>query len=582
MSTFKNLWSFFTKKDKLFFLIIIFMAIIQAVLEMIGIAIIVPFITLLLKPEKLIDYDFLKDYINFETINFQSDILLVFCIVFFFIFLVKNFFIFLSTKLIFKFIYNFRTSLYLKLLNNIIHQNYLFYVKNNTSKISNILNNQVDTYTLYVLRPTIFFISELIIFFGIFLLIILGGFLDSLLFIIPILFFTMLILKRINRSIKSWSLIRINENQKLINSSYNLINSIKEVILFGKISDLINKFKEPIKLTSNVEIKNSVITIYPKILLEQSLILILVIIILSMSFTGKINDEIIITLGFYLAAAYRVLPSFNKIFNSIQHLKFGIPSYKSIKEYSNLDYKIKFYEDNQVDKFDFKYKVEIKNLDFEYEKNKKVLNNINLKIEKNKIIGILGSSGSGKTTLINLLSQLLDHQRGEITIDGKLIRDTNDKRKFQNLISITSQDSFLFDGTIKDNIIFGSSRKFSHQDLLKSIEMARLSDVIKQLPLGINENIGSEIKTLSSGQKQRITIARSFYNNRQLMIFDEATNALDNENERRIIENLKFYSKKSTIIIISHNLENLKICDYVYRLHNGCLSKLNLENLTKN
>ena len=289
MSTFKNLWSFFTKKDKLFFLIIIFMAIIQAVLEMIGIAIIVPFITLLLKPEKLIDYDFLKDYINFETINFQSDILLVFCIVFFFIFLVKNFFIFLSTKLIFKFIYNFRTSLYLKLLNNIIHQNYLFYVKNNTSKISNILNNQVDTYTLYVLRPTIFFISELIIFFGIFLLIILGGFLDSLLFIIPILFFTMLILKRINRSIKSWSLVRINESQKLINSSYNLINSIKEVILFGKISDLINKFKEPIKLTSNVEIKNSVITIYPKILLEQSLILILVIIILSMSFTGKIT-----------------------------------------------------------------------------------------------------------------------------------------------------------------------------------------------------------------------------------------------------------------------------------------------------
>ena len=141
---------------------------------------------------------------------------------------------------------------------------------------------------MYVLRPTIFFISELIIFFGIFLLIILGGFLDSLLFIIPILFFTMLILKRINRSIKSWSLIRINENQKLINSSYNLINSIKEVILFGKISDLINKFKEPIKLTSNVEIKNSVITIYLKILLEQSLILILVIIILSMSFTGKL------------------------------------------------------------------------------------------------------------------------------------------------------------------------------------------------------------------------------------------------------------------------------------------------------
>ena len=577
MSVFKNLWSIFNNQDKLYFSLIIFMSIIQALLEMIGIAIIVPFITFLLKPEQLMKYDFLKNYINLDSINFQSDILLTFCIIFFLIFLIKNFFIVLSNKLVFKFIYNFRTNLYLKLLKNILHQNYMFYVKNNTSKISNILNNQIDTYTLYVLRPTIFFISELIIFFGIFLLIIIGSFLNSLIFIIPILFFTMLILKKINKSIKSWSIIRINENQKLINSSYNLINSIKEIILFGKIGDLIKKFKQPTKLLSDVEIKNSVITIYPKILLEQSLILILIIIIISMSFSGKINDEIIITLGFYLAVAYRVLPSFNKIFNSIQHLKFGKPSYESIKEYFNLNHKIKFDEDNQNNIFDFQDKVELKNLNFEYIKNKKVLNNINLKIEKHKIVGILGNSGSGKTTLINLLAQLLDLQSGVITIDGKKIENTNDKRKFQNLISITSQDSFLFDGTIKDNIIFGSNKKFSNQDLDKSIEMAQLNDVIKQLPSGINEDIGSEIKTLSSGQKQRITIARSFYNKRQLMIFDEATNALDNENERQIIENLKSYSKTSSIIIISHNLDNLKICDHVYKLNEGNLSKLNLE-----
>ena len=577
MNAFKNLWSFFNKQDKIFFFIIILMSIIQALLEMIGIVIIIPFITFLLKPEELMKYDFLNNYINLDSINFQSDFLLIFCIVFFLIFLIKNFFIIFSTKLVFKFIYNFRNNLYLKLLKNILHQNYNFYMENNTSKISNILNTQIDTYTLYVLRPIIFFVSELIIFLGIFLLIILGGFFDSLLFMIPILLFSILILKRINRSIKSWSIIRINENQKLINSSFNLINSIKEIILYGKIADLIKKFKQPVKLLSDIEIKNSIINIYPKILLEQSLILILIIIMLSMSFAGKINDEIIITLGFYLAAAYRVLPSINKIFNSIQHLKFGKPSYGNIKEYFDLDYKIKFFENSQNNFFDFKDKIEIKNLNFEYVKNKKVLNNINFKIEKNKIVGILGNSGSGKTTLINLLAQLLDLQSGKITIDGKIIESTNDKRKFQNLISITSQDSFLFDGTIKDNIIFGSDKKFSNQDFYKSIEMAQLEDVIEKLPSGVNENIGSEIKTLSSGQKQRITIARSFYNKRQLMIFDEATNSLDNQNEKKIIENLKSYSKNSSIIIISHNLDNLKICDHIYKLDEGNLSELNLK-----
>ena len=215
MNAFKNLWSFFNKQDKIFFFFFFLMSIIQAFLEMIGLFIIIPFITFLLKPEELMKYDFLNNYINLDSINFQSDFLLIFCIVFFLIFLIKNFFIVFSTKLVFKFIYNFRNNLYLKLLKNILHQNYNFYMENNTSKISNILNTQIDTYTLYVLRPIIFFVSELIIFLGIFLLIILGGFFDSLLFMIPILLFSILILKRINRSIKSWSIIRINENQKL-------------------------------------------------------------------------------------------------------------------------------------------------------------------------------------------------------------------------------------------------------------------------------------------------------------------------------------------------------------------------------
>lgn len=574
MNAFKNLWSFFNKRDKLLFSIIVLMSVIQALLEMIGIAIIIPFITLLLKPEEVMKYDFINSYLNLDSINLQSDFLIVFCIFFFLIFLIKNIFIILSNKLIFKFIFDFRNNLYLKLLTNILHQNYNFYVENNTSKISNILNTQIDTYTLYVLRPTIFFISELIIFFGIFLLIILGGFFKSLLIVAPILLLSILFLKRINKSIKSWSLIRIKENQKLINSSFNLIKSIKEIILYGKIADLIKKFIQPIKLLSDIEIKNSVVNVYPRILLEQSLILILLIIILSMSFAERISDEIIITLGFYLAAAYRILPSINKIFNSIQHLKFGKPSYKSIKEYFDLKHKIKFLENLQNNNFDFEDKIEIKNLNFEYTKNIRVLNNINLEIKKNKIIGILGKSGSGKTTLINLLSQLLNYKDGKILVDGKIIESVNEKRKFQNLISITSQESYLFDGSIKDNIIFGSEKKFSNKDFNESIENAKLHDVINQLPLGINENIGSEIKTLSSGQKQRITIARSFYNKKKLMIFDEATNSLDNQNERQIIENIKSYSEKSSIIIISHNLDNLKICDYKYELNDGNLKKL--------
>ena len=144
-------------------------------------------------------------------------------------------------------------------------------------------------------------------------------------------------------------------------------------------------------------------------------------------------------------------------------------------------------------------------------------------------------------------------------------------RKYQNLFSISSQDTFIFEGTIKDNILFGSKKKFSQLQINTAIKFAKLENFIQELPNGFNTNIGLAIKQLSSGQKQRIAIARTIYNDREIMIFDEATNALDEENERAIIENIKSLKSNKTIIIISHNRKNLEICDKKYLIENKFL-----------
>ena len=167
-----------------------------------------------------------------------------------------------------------------------------------------------------------------------------------------------------------------------------------------------------------------------------------------------------------------------------------------------------------------------------------------------------------------MLTGLIKSQKGNIIIDEKEINDPLNLRRYQNLFSITSQDTYLIDGSIRDNIIFGSNKKISNDRIKSSIKFARLDTTINDLPDGMDTYIGSNIKQLSSGQKQRISIARSIYSDREILIFDEATNALDKENEKNIFENLKNLKAKKTIIIISHDQDNLKICDYILRVEN--------------
>ena len=181
---------------------------------------------------------------------------------------------------------------------------------------------------------------------------------------------------------------------------------------------------------------------------------------------------------------------------------------------------------------------------------------------------ISGKSGSGKSTIVNLLTGLIKPSEGKIIIDEKNITDPMDLRIYQNFFSITSQDTYLVDGTIKDNIIFGSSEQNSSEKLKFAIKFAQLEAMINESSDGIETYIGSSIKQLSSGQKQRISIARSIYSDREILIFDEATNALDQENEKLIFKNLDNLRSQKTIIIISHNPDNLKICDSIFKVEN--------------
>ena len=373
----------------------------------------------------------------------------------FFNFLIKNLLIIFTNKITFNFIFSVRTNLYLNILKKIMHQNYLFFVNEGIPKIANLLSIEVNNFAVSIVKPIINLLSEILIALSIILLIVIFGYADALIILLPLIFVIGIILKKLNKSIRNWSNLRIINNQKLISLKYNFINSIKEIIIYGKIIKIFDDFRTGLKNLQKVDTNNNVVISLPKALLEQSIILVFVITILFLKFSGVTYDNIIITISFYLAVAYRLVPSFNKIFIANQALKFGEPSIAKLMEYKQLKNENIFLENENTERIiNFKDNIELRNIDFKYNDNTEVFKNLNLAIKKLDVIGIYGESGSGKSTLINILTCLLRKNKGEIIIDGRKLDEFNIIRKYQNLFSIASQDTFLIDGTLKDNITF--------------------------------------------------------------------------------------------------------------------------------
>ena len=582
MKIFINFWKFLDNKEKNFFVIIIFFSIIQALLELIGIAAVIPFVTYLLKPDAITNIEFLSNYIDFKEISSKQNIILIFCLLLFLIFLIKNLAIVFTNNLSYKFIYSIRTKLYKEILRKILHQEYLFFVQKGMSKIFNVTFSEVNNYAANIIRPIINFITEFLITFSIILLIIISGFIDELILIIPIIIVAALILKKINKSIKKWSKSRIFNNENIFNLNFSLVNGIKEILIYGNIKNILENFNKSLNSLEKIDAKNAVVVTIPRVLLEQFIILVFVSIILSMHYAGKSSDNIIIILSFYLAAAYRLVPSINKIFVSYQQIKFGKPSQPLINEYYNLENKNIFNDDNYFKKDEktpnkliFNKEIKLQGISFSFVNNNSILDNLNLSINKFDLIGIIGESGSGKSTFVNIITSLIKPNNGKLLIDGKKIESLQDVRNYQNLFNITSQDTFLLNGSIKENIVFGNNTEISLERIKESIKFASLDKMINELPNGIDTDIGLTFKKLSSGQKQRIAIARAFYLDKEIIIFDEATNALDEENERKIMKNLSELKSKKTIIIISHNKKNLEMCDKIFELQNKNLKQIN-------
>lgn len=267
----------------------------------------------------------------------------------------------------------------------------------------------------------------------------------------------------------------------------------------------------------------------------------------------------------YMALAYQILTPAKEISKASYKVKAGNAAADRILEILNT---VSPLDDlpNALAKTDFNESIQLNNVSFKYEDDL-VLKNFNLTVPKGQSLALVGQSGSGKSTIANLVTRFYDVSQGSITIDGKDLRDLT-KHSVRNLMGLVTQDSILFNDSVKNNVLLGKESA-TDEEIIEALKIANAWEFVKTLPHGIDTNIGDSGNKLSGGQKQRLSIARAVLKNPPIMILDEATSALDTESERLVQDALENMMKNRTSIVIAHRLSTIQNANTIVVMQKG-------------
>lgn len=556
-------FSLLSFKEKNKFYILSVLTLFAFVLETISIGSIIPMLVFLTDSQSNIKFEFLNniklmsDFTEIQKINF-------FVFIFFFFFLIKNIYLIFFNWYSHKFSAQLTLSIAGKLFTKYLNESYLFFVKKNSATLIRNIMRETERFSNNVIVINANLILEILVVLSVSLILF---FYDpkSFAFIVTISFFSFLILSILTRKkLSLWSRDRSKYEAKVINRLQNSFSLYKVIKMFFKNKVFINDYNKNMEKYNHSQRNIIFLQKVPRYSFEIVAIISLTILIFYLFKINSKFDELLILLGLFVAAAFRILPAVVRIVTSLQSIRSGIPSIKILlSEFANKNNNI--YKNDKGEKINFNKSIILKNINFRYpETQKNVLKNLNLEIKKNQIIGIAGSSGSGKTTLIDIIMGLLKPDKGSLIVDGKKCKDSQLKN-WSKKIGYVPQGTYLIDDTIEKNIAFGvSDNSIDKIRLISSAKDAQLHNFIMTLPKKYKTKISERGSNLSEGQKQRISIARALYFNPKILILDEATSSLDYKTEKNFINSLLKIKKKKTIIMIAHRYSVLKFCEKIY------------------
>ena len=562
---FLKLYSFFTINEKRSFLFIILFLIIGMILEMIGVGLIFPVITILQNGKNNISY--LNNFINLknDSLILSSLILLVF------FFLIKTLFVVFLTWKQNSFVGTFTYNISKLFFKHYILKDYKFHLNNNSSLLIRNIRDEPEALA-NILLAFFGFITESTTIFGIAILLLffepLGTIYLFLFFITCIFIFQKIVKTKIQYWGKKRQFFNLKRSQYLLEG----FGAIKDIKILNKEHFFNHRFNQENFNYLNFNRLYQIYNQLPRIYLEFLSVLGLSILIYILTLSKQNYAEVLPIIGVFVASAFRMLPSINRIMSSMQAFKYFESSLDILFDEKKLLKDINI-EDKVFKEYSFTEKISLNNIDFSFDgSSNRILKKINLQIHKGEYLGVIGTSGSGKSTLIDIILGLLTPNNGHICFDNfEIYKNTSD---FKNSIGYVPQTIFLTDDTILNNIAFGLDPSQINIDKVnKIIKETQLDLLINDLKDGLNTFVGERGVRLSGGQRQRIGIARALYNSPHILILDEATSALDSDTESLILKEILQFKGNKTIIVIAHRLSTLSNCDRVIEISDGEIIK---------
>lgn len=573
IDVFRKLAYILNKKQKSLSVIVLFMTVLGAAFETLGVSIIIPLVSAFLSPEQLMQNKYIAPVAAFLHITTTGQLLVLISAAVIVIYILKNVYMVLLSFVRVKFSVKVKRELSIKMMNSYMGREYSFFLGVNTADILRGVGYDVsgvqeilfqlfriaaDGLTaicicIFIIRTDVVMAVSMIFLMGISLCLLIFVFRNK--------------MRRVGDYYRECT---AQVNKYL----YESFQGIKDVIVFHKEQYFIGKYAVSFTNQQTAEVAKTIASESPAYFIEAVFVSGLIAVVGLKVITGSDTAIFVPQLSAFAIAAFRILPSIGKISAGFNQLICACPALNAA--YENLKEAEAFKQESRVQNSDvrigmkvFEREITIRDMQWKYHNSPGyVIKDLNLTIQKGKSVALIGESGAGKSTMADILLGLLVPEKGEIEVDGVSIYQMMDAWKA--MIGYVPQTVFLTDDTIRHNIAFGVDEKdIDENRIRRAVEKAQLTDTIAALPDGLDTVLGERGTRFSGGQRQRVAIARALYNDPDILILDEATAALDNETENAVMEAIDALQGYKTLVIIAHRLTTIRNCDEIYEIKEG-------------
>ena len=545
----------FTRRQKVYLLILLVMTIGFSLVETLGISAIMPFISLAADPG-LLSSGWYKKAFDYSGVAGVESFIIVLGIVIIIFYLFRALYSVFLTYFMNRFSSSIYKHLSKKILKIVLSVSYKVYIQKNSAELMRTISsetNEVRGVTLNLLQ----FCSEIFTIIMVYALIVILNWKMTLIVTAILLFLVLILLSIMIKASKKQGIIRLESGKKMFRSLMETLQNYKFVKLKGNEESILHTYGAAIEANTHSEVVSNVLGAMPKSILESVGFSLLVAAVISIIWLYHDASKIIPVISMYALALYRILPSIHRMLQNINNIVYAQKTLESVNE--SLHQPV---ETEGAEPVEFIKTIRLEDISFKYLTGGDVLTGVSLEINKGEKIAITGESGSGKTTLVDIIIGLNKPISGKIYIDDTALTDNN-IRTWRKKIGYIPQSVYLFDGTVAENVAFGSTP--DENKIKIALQKANIWDFLAQKE-GANTLVGDGGIQLSGGQQQRIGIARALYDDPEILVLDEATSALDTATEQKIMDEIYDVSAHKTLIIIAHRLSTVERCDRKIRM----------------